>query len=169
MFEELADQLRQYGVDTGHQEFAARTARALEAVVADLQALPREDSFRRCWSNERATVIDLYRYVNERLVRNPQDSAARRALVALSLVHGANDGGLSLLGPEIAADPAIVADAVTIADWVFKEIGFDLTPELREACSHADRQALEALARTDNAGAARAALRVLGGGTIRDC
>ncbi|MBB4794460.1 hypothetical protein [Streptomyces nodosus] len=141
MIEELADRLRQCGEDTGHPEFAARMAHALEAVVADLQALPRDDA---------PTVLDLYRYVKERLARNPEDSAARWGLVALSLVHGANDGGLSLLGPEIAADPAIVADAVTIADWVFQEIGFDLTRELREACSYADRRALEAPARTND-------------------
>ncbi|WP_328489925.1 hypothetical protein [Streptomyces zaomyceticus] len=132
--------------------------------MTDLQTLPRDRTMRHCRSSEGTTVLDLYRYryVNERLARNPQDSTARWALIALSLVHGANDGGLSLIGPEIAADPATVADAITIADWVLQEISLDLARELREACSHADRQALEALARTDGGEAARAALKALG-------
>ncbi|MEU7123463.1 hypothetical protein [Streptomyces zaomyceticus] len=161
MIEELGDLLRQYGEETGHPHFAARMASVLEATVTDLQTLPRDRTMRHCRSSEGATVLDLYRYVNERLARNPQDSTARWALIALSLVHGANDGGLSLIGPEIAADPATVADAITIADWVLQEIGLDLARELREACSHADRQALEALARTDGGEAARAALKAL--------
>ncbi|MFG2839925.1 hypothetical protein ACGFZH_40075 [Streptomyces zaomyceticus] len=161
MIQELGDLLRQYGEETGNPHFGARMASVLEAAVTSLLALPRDHASRHCRSNDRAAVLDLYRYVNERLACNPQDTTARWALIALSLALGANDGGLSLIGPEIAADPAIVADVITIADWVLQEIGLDLTRELREACSHADRQALEALARTDGGEAARVALKAL--------
>ncbi|WP_189925451.1 hypothetical protein [Kitasatospora xanthocidica] len=157
------DQLRQSGSETGHVEFAERMVRALTDDLAALDALPRDDGFWRGWANDRATIGKLRDYATGRLDRDPSDRVARWALVALALGGGANDGGLSLLGPEIGADPTVVADAVVIADWVVRQIGLDATPELREACGHADRRTLEALARTDGGQAASIALRVLDG------
>ncbi|MFJ9460818.1 hypothetical protein ACIRST_37840 [Kitasatospora sp. NPDC101447] len=160
------EQLRQSGFDTGHAEFAERMVRALCDGLSALEALPRDDEFWRGWANDRVTIHKLHDYADEQLVRDPANRVARWALVALALAYGANDGGLSLLGPEVATDPAVVADALVIADWVAQEIGFDLTPELREVFGWADRQALEELARTDDGQAAQTALRVLDGGSF---
>lgn len=155
------DVLRRSGCDTGHPEFAERMVRALNDGLRVLEALPRDDVFWRGWANDHATIYKLGVLAAERLRHDPADRTARWTLVALALAGGANDGGLSLLGPEIAADPTIVADALVIADWVGQEIGLDLTAELREACAWADRDALESLARAEGGEAARAALRVL--------
>ncbi|MGW6982407.1 hypothetical protein ACWGE1_23705 [Streptomyces sp. NPDC054932] len=157
----LADRLRQSGRDTGHAEFAERMVQALQDGLGALEALPRRDEFWRGWANDRATIHKLGVFAAGRLQRDASDRTARWTLVALALAHGANDGGLPLLGPEVAADPAVVADALVIADWVRQEIGFDLTTELREVCACADRAALESLARAERREAARAALRVL--------
>lgn len=135
--------------------------RALADGLTALDALPRGDTFWSGWANDHPTVHKLSDYAREQIRRDPMNRTARWALVALELAHGANDGGLSLLGPEIAADPAAVADAFVIADWVAQEIGFDLLPELRDACSWADPHALETLAQTDHGDAARRAIRTL--------
>ncbi|CAM5677980.1 hypothetical protein SAVIM338S_07239 [Streptomyces avidinii] len=135
--------------------------RALSDGLQALENLPRGDEFWRGWANDHAMAHKLNALVAERLQGDPADRNARWTLVALALAHGANDGGLPLLGPEIAADPTVVADALVIADWVGREIGLDLTAELREACAWADRSELEALARTEGGEAARAALAVL--------
>ncbi|MEU6212164.1 hypothetical protein ABZ891_19985 [Streptomyces sp. NPDC047023] len=155
------DALRQAGADTGHREFAERMVRALREGLQALENLPGEDEFWRGWANDHVTVHKLGAFVTERLERDPADRMVRWALVALALARGASDGGLPLLGPVIAADSAVVADAFVIADWVGQEAGLDLTAELREACAWADRDALETLARTEAGEAAQAALRVL--------
>ncbi|MEU8776504.1 hypothetical protein [Streptomyces sp. NPDC048606] len=161
MSQNEVDALRQAGDDTGHREFAERMVRALSDGFQVLENLPRDDEFWRGWANDHVTVHKLDALAIERLARDPADRTARWTLVALALAHGANDGGLALLGPEIAADPTVVADALVIADWIGQEIGLDLTTELREACAWADRDALESLARTERGEAAQAALRVL--------
>ncbi|MFK0016291.1 hypothetical protein [Streptomyces sp. NPDC091027] len=161
MSQNEVDALRQAGSDTGHREFAERMVRALSDGLQILEALPRDEDFWRGWANEHATVHKLGAHAADRLQRDPADRTARWALVALALARGASDGGLPLLGPEIAADPALVADALVIADWVGQELGLDLTPELREVCAWADRDTLKALAKTEGGDAARAALRVL--------
>lgn len=160
MSERQIDSLRRSGHDTGHAEFAERMVRALNDGLRVLDALPRDDVFWRGWANDRATIHKLGALAEERLRHDPSDRTARWTLVALALAFGANDGGLSLLGPEIAADPTVVADALVIADWVGQQIGLDLTDELRDACAWADRDALESLARAEGGDAARAALRV---------
>lgn len=43
--------------------------------------------------------------------------------MALALARGANDGGISFLGPGIASDPAVVADALVIADRATRHTG----------------------------------------------
>ncbi|WP_331737838.1 hypothetical protein [Streptomyces sp. NBC_01276] len=164
MSQNEVDALRRSGYDTGHPEFAERMVWALNDGLRVLEALPRDDAFWHGWANGHATIYKLDVFTAERLKRDPADRTARWTLVALALARGANDGGLSLLGPDIAADPTTVADALVIADWVGKEIGLDLTPELREVCGWADRDALELLARAEAGEAARAALRVLGPG-----
>ncbi|MFG2753911.1 hypothetical protein [Streptomyces xanthophaeus] len=138
--------------------------RALNDGLRVLEALPRDDMFWRGWANDHATIYKLDVFTAERLKRDPADQTARWTLGARA--RGANDGGLSLLGPDIAADPTVVADAFVIAGWVGKEIGLDLTPELREVCGWADRDALEALARAEAGEAARAAVRVLEPGPL---
>lgn len=70
------------------------------------EALPRDDELWRGWANDRATTLKPDAFASERLPLDPTDRAARWALVALALAHGANDGGMALLGPEAAADPA---------------------------------------------------------------
>ncbi|MFZ3492359.1 hypothetical protein ACODT5_03805 [Streptomyces sp. 5.8] len=155
------DVLRQAGDSTGHREFAERMVRALSDGLQALEDLPRDDEFWQGWANGDITVHKLNALTSERLHRDPADRTARWTLVALALAHGANDGGLPLLGPEIAAYPTVVADALVIADWIGQEIGLDLTAELREACAWADRSELELLARTEGGEAARAALAVL--------
>ncbi|MFG2339808.1 hypothetical protein [Streptomyces yangpuensis] len=161
MSQKEIDALRRAGHDTGHCEFAERLVRALAEGMRALDALPRDDEFWRGWANDRATTLKLDVFATERLSRDPTDSTARWALVALALADGASDGGLALLGPAIAADPAVVADALAIADWVGQEIGLDLMPDVRAAGACADPDALEALARTEEGAAARAVLRVL--------
>ncbi|MFF3068935.1 hypothetical protein ACFVSN_02040 [Kitasatospora sp. NPDC057904] len=160
------DRLRRSGSDTGHAEFAERMVRALNDGLSSLEELPRDDGFWRGWANGRVTAHKLQAYAGERLDRDPGDRVARWALVALALARGASDGGLSFLGPGVAGDPAAVADALVIADWVGPEIGLDLTRELRVVFGWADRQALEELARTGDGQAARTALRVLDGGSL---
>ncbi|MGW4378349.1 hypothetical protein [Kitasatospora sp. NPDC004531] len=166
MTQAVIDSLRQSGSDTGHAEFAERMVRALSDGLSALEALPRDDEFWRGWANDRATIHKLDSYARAQSDRDPADRVARWAGVALALAGGTNDGGLSLLGPEIAADPAVVADALVIADWVARGIGFDLTRDLRAVFEWADRQALEDLARTDDGQAARTALHVLDGGSF---
>ncbi|MFJ7780768.1 hypothetical protein [Streptomyces yangpuensis] len=161
MSQKETDALRRAGRDTGHSEFAERLVRALGEGMLALEALPRDDEFWRGWANDRATPLKLDAFATERLALDPTDRTARWALVALALARGANDGGMALLGPEIATDPAVVADALAIADWVGQEIGLDLVPDLRAACARADPDALKALARTEQGAAARTALRIL--------
>nr|WSX47538.1 hypothetical protein OG409_00170 [Streptomyces sp. NBC_00974]WSX54318.1 hypothetical protein OG409_38740 [Streptomyces sp. NBC_00974] len=161
MSQNEVDALRQAGDDTGHREFAERMVRALSDGLQALENLPRDNEFWRGWANGDITVHKLSALAADRLQRDPADRTARWALVALALAHGANAGGLPLLGPEIAADPTVVADALVIADWIGQEIGLDLTAELGEACAWADRDALELLARTEGGEAARTALAVL--------
>ncbi|MFE4265409.1 hypothetical protein [Streptomyces sp. NPDC056883] len=161
MSQNEVDALRQAGNDTGHPEFAERMVRVLRDGLRVLEGLPRDDVFWGGWANHHATIHKLGVLAAERLQRDPADRTARWTLVALALARGSNDGGLSLLGPDIATDPTIVADALVIADWVGKEIGLDLTAELREACAWADRDALESLAQAEAGEPARAALRVL--------
>ncbi|MFZ3474900.1 HEAT repeat domain-containing protein [Streptomyces sp. 4.24] len=161
MSQNQVDALRRSGSATGHPEFAERMVEALQEGFRVLEALPPEDAFWRGWANGHATVHKLGVLAEERLRRDPADRTARWTLVALALAHGANDGGLSLLGPAIADDPTVVADALVIADWAGQEIGLDLTAELREACGWADRSALESLGRAEGGEAARRALRVL--------
>ncbi|AWZ07249.1 hypothetical protein DRB96_24795 [Streptomyces sp. ICC1] len=161
MSQNQVDALRRAGSATGHPEFAERMVEALREGFRVLEALPPEDAFWRGWANGHATVHKLGVLAEERLRRDPADRTARWTLVALALAHGANDGGLSLLGPAIADDPTVVADALVIADWAGQEIGLDLTAELREACGWGDRNALESLGRVEGGEAARVALRVL--------
>ncbi|WP_046776799.1 hypothetical protein [Streptomyces yangpuensis] len=65
------DALRRAGHDTGHSEFAERLVRALGENIRALEALPRDDEFRRGWA-------DLYAL--EALARTGQGAAARAAL-----------------------------------------------------------------------------------------
>ncbi|MFI5808497.1 hypothetical protein [Streptomyces sp. NPDC051561] len=153
--------LRRAGDDTGHREFAERMAGALSDGLQALENLTRDDEFWQGWANGDITVHKLNALAADRLQRDPADRTARWTLVALALAHGANDGGLPLLGPEITADPTVVADALVIADWIGQEIGLDLTDELRAVFARADRHALELLAQTEGGEAARAALAVL--------
>ncbi|GAA1951137.1 hypothetical protein [Kitasatospora viridis] len=168
MLQTQLDQLRQSGADTGHTEFAARMVRALTEAATALAALPDDDGFWRDRPDRQVSPYNLHCHAAERLRRDPGDRAARWSMVALALALGANDGGLEHLGPEIAADPAVVADAVVIADWIWEQIGLDPTGDLRALCAQADRPALEALARTADGTAARTALRVLDGGSFID-
>lgn len=150
------------GDEIGHRAFAERIVRALRAGMAVLDALPCDDPFWRGWGNDRVTMFTLAAYATARLERDPADRTAW-SLVALALAHGDNDGGLPLLGPEIAADASVTSGALVIADRIAQHIGFDLSFELREVCAQADRGALEALAGTVGGSAARRALHVLDG------
>ncbi|WP_189819424.1 hypothetical protein [Streptomyces olivaceoviridis] len=152
---------RQAGRSTSHVEFAERMVRKLSEGLRALEALPRDDEFWHGWANDHATTHKLGAFAAELLDRDPTDPTARWALVALALAHGANGGGLSLPGPQIAGDPTAVADALVIADWVGQEIGFDLTAELREVCAWADLDRLESPARAEGGETAQAASRAL--------
>ncbi|MFF7994722.1 hypothetical protein ACFZDG_33735 [Kitasatospora xanthocidica] len=163
MIQAHIDQLRQSGSETGHVEFAEHMVRALTDGLSALDAPPRDDGFWRGWADDQATIGKLRDDATGRLDRDPSGREARWALGVRELGGGANDGGLSFLGPEIGADPTVVTDAVVIADRVVRQIGLAVTQELREACGHADRRTLEALAHTDGGRAASIAPRVLDG------
>ncbi|MEW2355359.1 hypothetical protein [Spirillospora sp. NPDC029432] len=161
------EDLRAAGDRVGEPRLADRLARALAGGAAELDALPREDPFWQGWANDLATLAKLGAYARRRLDRDRRDHAARWTLIALDLARGADDAGLPLIAPELAADVRRVADAVALARWVWEEIGIDTCPALRRALGRADRPALERLARRppgDRAGdAARTALLVLAG------
>lgn len=161
------DLLRRAGNDVGHPDLAERLVRALEDGVATLDALPRDDAFWIGWANTDATLFKLHDHASLRLAADPGDRPARWALIALALAHGGNDGGLPLLAPLVAADPAAAADAVAIAEWVWEEIGLNNAADLRAVLSAADRVALEDAARRDPAARElRIALSVLDGADL---
>ncbi|MEU7357782.1 MULTISPECIES: hypothetical protein [Streptomyces] len=107
MSQNEVEALRQAGRSIGHVEFAERMVRALSEGLRALEALPHDDEFWHGWANDHAMTHKLGPFAAERLDRDPTDPTARWALVALALAHGAHDGGLSLLGPQIAADPSV--------------------------------------------------------------
>ncbi|MBF6469613.1 hypothetical protein IU427_31255 [Nocardia beijingensis] len=142
------DSLRQSGQEAGCPAFAERMVQVLLDGLRSLDELPRDDPF---WqkTNHVTTVYKLQKYAQQRLEHTPEDRAARWALVAIDLAFGANDGGLSWLGPMIADDVAVADAAVIIANWVAELIGPDASDALRAACAWADSNRLRALARTD--------------------
>jgi hypothetical protein len=167
--EPIADSLRATAHEVGHPEIAERLVTTLRAALAALDALPRTDEFWAGWANDRPTIAKLSEYATGRLDHDPDDRLAGRALVALALSYGVNDGGLPYLTAEVAADAAVVGDAVIAAQWIWSQIGLDTTYELRRTLSAADRTVVERLAR-DRLGwtavAARVALDVLDGASL---
>jgi hypothetical protein len=167
----VADFLRDTAEAVGQPDIVERLVMPLRATMQDLAALPRTDEFWSGRANDHPTIFKLYEYARLRVERDPNDRLASRALVALELRHGANDGGLPYLTAEIAAVPEVVGDAVIVAHWICSEIGLDTTDDLRRTLSVADRAALVGLAQNHQGWigvAARIALDVLDGGAIAD-
>lgn len=154
------------GFGVGHPDVVERFTTPLRATWADMEALVRTDPFRAGQWNDRATVGKLRAYAGERFRRDPGDRAAGRTLAALDLHYSANEAGLPYLAPELAAEPAVVGDAVVAARWIWEEAGVDATPALRQALAGVDRDALAGLTRGApgwTATAARIAVHVLDG------
>lgn len=126
--------LREAGREARCSDLTERLVVALGGGVRMLDEVPR-DNPRRPGTNGVVTLHKLHRHAVQRLEAAPADHAARWVLVAIDLACGANDGGLSWMGPLIAADPTVVDDAIAIANVVENLIGLDASEALREACA----------------------------------
>ncbi|QBS38846.1 hypothetical protein [Nocardia sp. CS682] len=143
-------------------QFTDRLVAALLDGLRALDALPRNDPFWRS-TNGIATLTKVRNHAAQRLRAAPEDGAARWVLVAAEVAVGGDDGGLAWLGPLIAADAALVDDAVTIADILENLIGSDASQALRLACSGVDREQLRHIARTEGNAAAQRVLALFDG------